>query len=154
MIALKGSSGHAIINVELEKNPIPNRGTPAEELKLVALLGLERQVSINTKLGAMDREELIKFLRADADVFAWWHKDMPDIDLETMVHRLNLDPSLQLIKQKCRPINSERSVIIVEKVKKLLKAQCIKEVHYYEWLSNVVLVKKHQTKSEECVSTL
>jgi hypothetical protein len=37
------------------------------------------------------------------------------------------------------------------KVKKLLKAQFIREVYYPEWLANVVLVKKSNEKWRMCV---
>ncbi|XP_022136647.1 uncharacterized protein LOC111008302 [Momordica charantia] len=95
---------------------LPRResAAPTEELELVPLLSPEKQVSIGTKLGATDREELIHFLRSNSDVFAWSHEDMPSIDPKIMTHRLSIDPSFRPVKQKRRPINKERSDVIVE----------------------------------------
>lgn len=55
--------------VDLGKTHQLDHATPLEELEFVPLFTLERQVSIGTKLGATEREELIKFLQAKADVY-------------------------------------------------------------------------------------
>lgn len=61
--ALKGS----VVCVKTEKADLhetlyPEHGLPVEKLKFLPLLTLGRQVSINTKLGTTEREEVIKFL--------------------------------------------------------------------------------------------
>lgn len=70
---------------------------------------------------------------------------MLGIDPRIMVHGHNMDFSHRPVKQKCHPLNSERSVLIVEEVNKLLRAEYVKEIIYPDCLSNVVLVKKIQT---------
>lgn len=45
----------------------------------------------------------------------------------------------------------DRNMAVVEKVDKLLEAKLIREVHYPEWLSNVVLVKKANGKWRVCI---
>lgn len=97
---------------------------------------------ISTMLPFELKDAFVKFLNDNSDVFAWSHKDMPGIDLEAMVHKLNFDPSFRTIKQKRRAFNLERYEVIKKKVDKLLKAELINEVLYPTWLANVVLVKK------------
>ena len=48
------------------------------------------------------RQALTAFLRANQDVFAWSHEDMPGIDPSIIVHKLNVLPSFPLVRQKKR----------------------------------------------------
>jgi hypothetical protein len=63
-------------------------------------------------------------------VFGWSHKDIPGIDPSVMVHRLNVDPSHQPVKQRRRRRSFvlEQNQAIAEEVKKLLRVGFIKEV--------------------------
>ena len=45
----------------------------------------------------------------------------------------------------------ERDQAIAEEVCKLLEADFIKEVYYFDWLANVVMVKKANKKCRMCV---
>jgi hypothetical protein len=92
----------------------------------------------------------LHFLWRNNDEFACSHEDMPRIDPSVIVHRLNVDPSHQPVKQR-RSFASERNQDIAEEVKKLLQARLIKEVDYPEWLPNVVLVKKSNGKWRMCI---
>ena len=85
------------------------------------------------------------------DVFAWSHKDMSGIDPSVIVHRLNMNPASSPIRQKKRVFTQERDKVIVEEVKKLLEADFIREVHYPDWLVNIVMVKKAKRKWRMCV---
>lgn len=105
--------GRQEVDHSLDRVKNDPRGQPAEELESVPLTSGERRVSIDTKLGAEQKEKLISFLRANADLFAWSHKDMPGIDHEIMVHQLNVDRDFKLVKQKRRTFNPERNEIIV-----------------------------------------
>lgn len=82
------------------------------------------------------------FLQRNADIVAWSHEYMPDIDLSMIAHWLIIDPKYHPVKQKRRAFNSECYEAIKVKVNKLLKADFISSVDYLTWLSNVVLVKK------------
>ncbi|KAL5564790.1 hypothetical protein UlMin_027954 [Ulmus minor] len=97
------------------------------------------------------QEDLIIFLREHRDVFAWSHEDMPGIDPNVIVHRLNIDPNFKPIKQKRRTFNAERYMAINTEVEKLLKAGFIEEANYPDWIANVVLVKKANGNWRVCV---
>jgi spore germination protein GerM len=61
------------------------------------------------------------------EVLAWTHEDMPGINPKDILHYLNVDQAMKLVKQKMRKFAPERNVAIVEEVEKLLKAQFIQE---------------------------
>jgi hypothetical protein len=54
------------------------------------------------------------------------------------------------VKQRLRRFNEEKRRVIGEEIHKLLGAGFIKEVHYFEWLANPVLVNK-RVGNGECV---
>ncbi|GJU26721.1 hypothetical protein Tco_1165342 [Tanacetum coccineum] len=55
------------------------------------------------------------------------------------------------IRQKRRSQAADRNQAIQEEVKKLVNAGIIKEAHYHNWLSNPVMVKKHDGSWRMCV---
>lgn len=71
---------------------------------------------------------------------------MVGIDLEVMSHRLNIDPTYKLKRQKQRPLNAKRYDALKEKVDKLIKINFIRVGNYSDWISNPVLVKKPNGK--------
>ena len=75
---------------------------PVEKLEEVLLddSKLDRTTKIGTLANPAVRQALMTFLKSKRDVFAWSHKDMPEIDPSVMVHRLNVSPSFPPIRQK------------------------------------------------------
>ena len=63
-----------------------------------------------------------------------------------IVHKLNVSPSFPPIRQKKQVFAQERDKNIAEEVHKLQEAEFIREVYYPNWLANVVMVKKANTK--------
>lgn len=53
--------------------------------------------------------------------------------------------------QKRRAFNHDRNEIIAEQVNGLLRTMFIRQVHYPQWLSNVVLIKKANGKWRMCI---
>ncbi|KAL5545054.1 hypothetical protein UlMin_008838 [Ulmus minor] len=128
-------------------------GEPIEELTEVPLFDdePEKTCKIGSALTGQFKEDLIIFLREHRDVFAWSHEDMPGIDPNVIVHRLNIDPNFKPIKQKRRTFNAERYMAINTEVDKLLKAGFIEEANYPDWIANSVLVKKANGNWRVCV---
>ena len=60
---------------------------------------------------------MLLFLIQNVDVFAWSPYEVPKVDLEFIVHRLNVDPSFPPRKQKLRKSAKEH----VEAVKLEIK---------------------------------
>jgi hypothetical protein len=67
-------------------------------------------------------------------------------------HKLGIDPSYKLIKQKERRYTPERHETIQQKVNKLLEARFIGPVDYPSWLANPVLVEKPGGSWRMCIS--
>ena len=77
---------------------------------------------------------------------------MPGIDREIAEHRIPTHSHVVQIKQKKRRHTPKKQVAISEEINKHLKAGFIREVYYPDWLSNVVLVKKANSKWRMCVN--
>ena len=83
---------------------------------------LTRHLKIGSKLTEGLRRRLIEFLRSNYDCFAWSDADMPGIDPEVIMHKLQVDPLHQPVTQKRRKFALERDAIINDEVKILLGA--------------------------------
>ncbi|GJX01941.1 hypothetical protein Tco_0185854 [Tanacetum coccineum] len=66
-------------------------------------------------------------------------------------HRLNIREGCLPVRQNKRGQAPERNKAIYEEVEKLVDAGIMKEVHYHSWLSNPVMVKKHDGGWRMCV---
>nr|GFA48141.1 hypothetical protein [Tanacetum cinerariifolium] len=58
-------------------------------------------------------------------------------------HRLNVREGCLPIRKQKRGQAPERSKAICEEEEKLVEADIMKEVYYHSWLSNPIMVKKH-----------
>uniref|UniRef100_A0A2N9HJT9 Uncharacterized protein n=1 Tax=Fagus sylvatica TaxID=28930 RepID=A0A2N9HJT9_FAGSY len=132
-----------------------NIAEPTEELEEIVLVeGLHNEkktTQIGTSMKGEVRDSIVRFLRENADIFAWSHADMPGISTKVVAHQLNVNPSFHPVKQKRRVFAPERNAAITEEVDKLLQAGFIRDVYYPEWLANVVMVKKSTGKWRMCV---
>ena len=103
-------------------------------------------MKIGSALPTLKKDKMISFLRANQDVFAWKHKDMPGIDRKIIQYCLNVNPECKLVQQKRRIFAPEPNKAVTEEVEKLLESYFIREVFYPDWLANVVMVKKSNGK--------
>ncbi|XP_077242335.1 uncharacterized protein LOC143882811 [Tasmannia lanceolata] len=153
--ALKGKNASEALPIELHDLRDETRTTinqPAEDLVPIPLYedDQEKLVKIGLTLKDDSREELVRFLRKNADLSAWT-ADMPGIDPEVTVHKLSVDPTCRPVKQKRRHFAPERQQAIMEEVEKLLRADFIQEIKYPDWLANVAMVKKANGKWRICI---
>jgi hypothetical protein len=93
----------------------------------------------------------VKFLRANADIFAWSPSDMSGIPREVAEHSLDILPQSRAVQQRQRRFDEEWHWAIGVELRKLLEAGFIKEVFHPTWLANPVLVKKKNGKWRMCV---
>ena len=97
-----------------------------------------------------EREELLAFLKKNANVCAWNVYEAPGVDLDFICYHLNVNPMVVPKKQPLWCSSIEHVEAIKEEVNKLKHAGAIKEVFYPEWLANIVVVKKSR-KWRVCV---
>ncbi|GKB01376.1 hypothetical protein Tco_0829420 [Tanacetum coccineum] len=111
----------------------------------------EQTIAIGSTLTEEGRKALCDLLRRNLDIFAWKPEDITGVPRHLAEHHLNVREGCSPIKQKKRSQAPERNKAIQEEGRKLMDAGIIKEVHYHSWLSNLVMVKKHDNSWLMCV---
>lgn len=129
------------------------RVEPTKELVPITLVDddIEKVTYIRAGLEGELKDELIQFLKNNKDVFAWTTTDMPGIEPKVITHKLNVNPSRKLVKQKKQSFAPEMQEAINAKVAKLLEAKFFEEILYLEWLANPMMVKKENGKWRICI---
>ncbi|GKU94694.1 hypothetical protein SLEP1_g8146 [Rubroshorea leprosula] len=124
------------------------RAAPGDDVEEVQIDDRDptRKTQIGTRLNPEERAELITFLRANKDIFAWTSTNMPGIPTSVSQHKLNTNPLKKPVAQKRRLFGGERLKVIKEEVEKLLQAGFVRRVDHCEWVANPVLVKKANGK--------
>ena len=61
-------------------------------MKIKILLDTDRYFQIGTSMKNQDKVEMLLFLLKNVDVFAWSPYEVPGVDLEFIVYKLNVDP--------------------------------------------------------------
>ncbi|GJU49860.1 reverse transcriptase domain-containing protein [Tanacetum coccineum] len=146
ILTLKGSK---IIPVECamvsgpEEQPILVNKVKEERVKVaINPEHPEQTVMIGSDLTEKTRSKLCNLLQRSLDIFAWTPTDMTGVPRQIAEHRLNVRKGCQPVRQKKRGQAAERNVAINDEVSKLVTAGIMREVHYHDWLSNPVMVKK------------
>ncbi|GJX28118.1 reverse transcriptase domain-containing protein [Tanacetum coccineum] len=135
-----------------EDQPPPVNKVEEERIKVaINPEHTEQTVMIGSNLTERARAKLCDLLQRNVDVFAWTPKDMTGVPRHVAEHRLNVREGCQPIRQKKRGQAAERNIAINEEVSKLVTAGIMREVHYHDWLSNPVMVKKHDDSWRMCV---
>ncbi|GJZ30535.1 hypothetical protein Tco_0575582 [Tanacetum coccineum] len=117
-------------------------------LECTMVSGLEAQPSPITQDRRM---ALCKLLRYNLDIFAWKPEGMTGVSRHLAEHRLNVREGCLPVRQKKTSQEPKRNKAIQEEVAKLIDAGIMKEVYYYSWLSNPVMVMKHDVSWRMCV---
>ena len=111
----------------------------------------EKFFQIGVKLPHQEKEEPVKFLKRNIDMFTWGAYNAPGIDPAFICHHLNINLSITPKKQSPWRPSREHTDAIREEVMKLKRAGAIKEVFYPEWLANTMVVKKKNRKWRVCM---
>ena len=69
---------------------------------------------------------------------------MPRLDPNLIMHHLSIAPRVKLVKQKLRKIHPHVALLVKDEVEKLLKVGFIYIIEYIEWISNIILISKHE----------
>ena len=119
----------------------------AEELiRVNILLDDDKYFQVGASVRNEDRAEMLLFLIQNVDVFAWSPYEVPGMDLEFIVHRLNVDPLFPPKKQESRRSAKKHAKAVKQEVKRLKEAGLIREIFFPEWLANTVVVKEKNGK--------
>ena len=101
----------------------------------------------------MKKEESKVLIREYIDVFAWNCKDMPGLDPQVSMHRLNIKPDVKLVKQQQRRFHPDIMRAIEAEVHKLIACGFIREEQHPDWVANVVPFLKRMEKSKSVLTT-
>ncbi|GJU94107.1 reverse transcriptase domain-containing protein [Tanacetum coccineum] len=112
----------------------------------------EQTVMIGSTLTEEGRNKLCGLLQRNLDIFAWKPADMTGVPRHIAEHCLNVREGCSPVRQKKRGQAADRNHAIQEEVGKLMEAGIMREVHYHDWLSNPVMVKKHDDSWRMCVN--
>nr|GEX21885.1 reverse transcriptase domain-containing protein [Tanacetum cinerariifolium] len=103
----------------------------------------KQTIAIGSTLMEKGRKELCGLLRRNLNIFAWKPTYMTGVPRYVAEHRLNIHKGCLPVRQKKKGQAPKRNKVICEELKKLVEADIMKEVYYHSWLSNPVMVKKH-----------
>jgi len=79
------------------------REPPTEDKAMQVNLGSQdhpKLIFISESLSLMEKEELIILVKEYIDVFAWNYEDMPELDPQVALHRLNIKPDAKPVKKQ------------------------------------------------------
>ncbi|GJX68727.1 reverse transcriptase domain-containing protein [Tanacetum coccineum] len=94
----------------------------------------DQEIALGGTLAIEGRTKLCALLKRNLDIFAWQPSDMTRVPW-----------------QKKRGQAPEQAKVIQAEVQNLVEAGNMREVYYHDWLSNPVLVKKHDGSWRMCV---
>ncbi|XP_072052069.1 uncharacterized protein [Arachis hypogaea] len=147
----KEASGVFLADLDARVDDKP-RPEPEGDLERFRVGDTEKKFTfVNRNLPHELKEPLVEMIRANGDLFAWTPADMPSIDPEIMSHHLAVKSEACPVAQRRRKMSRERVEEVARQTASLLEASFIRELDYSTWLSNVVLVKKHNGKRKMCV---
>jgi hypothetical protein len=75
-------------------------------------------------------------------VFSWTYEDLITYDTSVIEHKIPLKEEANPFRKKLRQINLMLLPIMEREVKKLLDAQIIVPLIHYEWVANLVSMRK------------
>ena len=110
---------------------MPSNGVECEDLeKAVIADDPEKFFRVGAKLPSQEKANLLEFLRANVDVFAWDPYKAPGVDPNFICHRLNVNPAVVPRRQPPWRPSKEHAEAVRSEVAKLKQAGAIKEVFY------------------------
>nr|GEX72785.1 hypothetical protein [Tanacetum cinerariifolium] len=108
-------------------------------------------VTIGRRLPEAGRDQLKCLLKDNMEFFAWEPADMTGVPRRIIEHALNVNPSLDPVRQKRRTFSIEKSRVVTNEVVEWVKAGIVRPVKYLTYISNPVLVKKGDGTWRMCI---
>jgi hypothetical protein len=108
-------------------------------------------VKLSKYLPSQVKSKYFKLLRQYKDVFSWSYDDLKTDDTSVIEHKIPLKHGIKSFRQKLRQINTIILPVIEREVKKLLDKNIIVPLRYYEWVENLVPVRKKSGEIRLCV---
>jgi hypothetical protein len=110
-----------------------------------------KHVKLSKFLSAKYRAKYEELLKEFIDVFSWKYEDLRTFDETIIQHKIPLKENVKPFKQKLRQINPLLLPIMEKEVKKILDAKIIVPLRYFDWIENMVPVRKKNGEIRLCV---
>ncbi|GJY05780.1 hypothetical protein Tco_0371720 [Tanacetum coccineum] len=140
------STAHGMLKIPVEGGVITLKSSRLVPLECAMVSGPEGTPSATKPI----TEERVK-VAINPEYPEQTPADMTGVPRHIAEHRLNVREGCSPVRQKKRGQAADRNQAIQEEVGKLVEAGIMKEVHYHDWLSNPVMVKKHDDSWRMCV---
>ncbi|GKA38074.1 reverse transcriptase domain-containing protein, partial [Tanacetum coccineum] len=141
------STAHGMLKLPVEGGVITLKSSRLVPLKCALVSGLEGTPSA----AKPTVEERIKVAINPKYPEQTKPADMTGVPRHIVEHYLNVHKGCPPVRQKKRGQAAKRNLAIQEEVGKLVEARIMRKVHYHDWLSNPVMVKKHDDSWRMCV---
>jgi hypothetical protein len=128
-------------------NDVAVKGRVADEDADIAECNIDtpeepKFVKLSSSLTTEQRAEYTEVLKEFVDVFSWTYEDLKTYDTSVIEHKIPLKEEDKPFRQKLRQINPMLLPVMEKEVKKLLQDQIIVPLRYFEWVANLVPVRK------------
>nr|GEX11937.1 reverse transcriptase domain-containing protein [Tanacetum cinerariifolium] len=111
----------------------------------------DQEITIGGTISIKARTKLCTLLNRNLHIFAWQSSDMTRVPQSIAEHRLNIQKGYSPVRQKKWGQAPKRAKAIQVEVQKLVEAGILRVVYYHDWLSNPIMVKKHDSSWRMCV---
>nr|GFA47916.1 reverse transcriptase domain-containing protein [Tanacetum cinerariifolium] len=128
------STAHGMLKIPVEGGVITLKSSKLVPLECAMVFGPAETPSATKPIA----EERVK-VAINPEYPKQTPADMTGVPRHIAEHRLNLRKGCSPIKQKKRGQAADRNQAIQEEVEKLVGAGIIRDVHYHDWLSNLVM---------------
>ena len=99
-------------------------------------------VNLSKTLPLKVKAKYISLLSSFADVFAWDYSDLKTYDTNIIQHTIPIKPNQKPFRQKLRTLNPKLLPSIEKEINRLYKSRIIVPIHFSNWISNLVPVRK------------
>jgi hypothetical protein len=110
-----------------------------------------RYIKIGKACTEKERKEIISLVHENKDVFAWSYDELKTFDQNVLNHEIPLRADAKTFRQRLRFINPKVAPTIQKELQKQYEAKIIEHIRYYEWVSNVVAVRKKNGEIRVCI---
>jgi hypothetical protein len=117
----------------------------------IGTLDSPKNVKIRAQCTDEEKLKFTELLREFQDGFSWSYEDIHGFYHALIQHAIPMKEGIKPVRKKQKPINPALEATIRKELEKLLKDGMIFSVKYYEWVSNLVPVRKTSGQIRLCV---
>jgi hypothetical protein len=110
-----------------------------------------KYIKLSKNIPTDHREEYLQFFKEYMDVFSWIYEDLKTYDTSIIQHRIPLKLGTNPFRKNLKKVNHLLFPTIEKEVSNVLDSHFIIPLIYYEWVANLVPVRKKSGEITLCV---